>query len=215
MTDLCKSCAHSNWHTYPVLKEDYVRHWQEIRKGYRDIKPYMILAFKCAKRCMLTFKGVRKDVTECKRYLHETEQQRLTAIRHVSKVHRKSYEECIKETMVKMEDVTEYVAPTMLKTHGNIVILLPNEEDEGCGYRRSAKDTPFGRSTTEFFVAFKKDKFKRKYTMNKTTFKKCVEEWGDDSDTWANHELKLKVLAMVVRGDEKQVIFGEPLPFKA
>lgn len=198
--DQCARCIYANWGFYEVYNKDLYDKFHILK-----LKAFCLTVF-----CFKQFKRKRKAQTDCKDFV-DINTADLTTGRVIGSKHR-TYKNAKVIALVKTEQISEFILPPMLETHGSIIRLLPNEDDsKHCGYVRSAKDTPFNRPTVEFYVEFRKDKFRKKYTMNKTTFRKCASIWGDDSDDWVNKELELKAVDQMVRGELRKVIYGEPL----
>lgn len=49
------------------------------------------------------------------------------------------------------------------------------------------------------------------WTLNKTTLRKIINKWGDETKKWIGKKIKLKKVKVLVRGEEKESIIGEPL----
>ncbi len=105
--------------------------------------------------------------------------------------------------MPKMSDFDEYLNSTMVET-GDIVVLL-NE-----GEFIPAEDTTFNRTVFQISVRIPDNRIKT-WTMNKTTQKRLIAAYGDESSQWVNKPVKLEILKQNVRGDMKNVLYGFPV----
>jgi len=74
---------------------------------------------------------------------------------------------------------------------------------------RSAEETPFGRPTIEIPVRLPDGREKR-WTMNKTTLKRLMGAWGNDTATWINKKVRIRKAKQNIRGVLKDVLYGEP-----
>ena len=53
------------------------------------------------------------------------------------------------------------------------------------------------------------------YTPNNTTLKAFVKAWGADSMAWINQRFKVTHVRMMIQGQPKMVIVGEPYTYQA
>jgi hypothetical protein len=53
-----------------------------------------------------------------------------------------------------------------------------------------------------------------RWTLNGTTSDRCREAWTADGDLWENKVLKVKKSKQVIRGEEKDVLYGVPFSEK-
>jgi len=51
----------------------------------------------------------------------------------------------------------------------------------------------------------------RTWTMNNTTWDRCVDAFGENPDGWLGRKITVDVQMMSVRGEAKKVIFGVPV----
>jgi len=51
---------------------------------------------------------------------------------------------------------------------------------------------------------------RKTWTPNKTTLKKLAAQFGDETDDWQGRKVKLTTARQNVRGEIKNVIYGEP-----
>jgi len=54
----------------------------------------------------------------------------------------------------------------------------------------------------------------RTWTMNNTTWDRCVDAFGSNPEGWLGRKLTIDVQMMSVRGETKKVIFGAPVAQK-
>jgi hypothetical protein len=47
--------------------------------------------------------------------------------------------------------------------------------------------------------------------MNRTTQKACRAKWGDDTANWVGKKVRVRKVRQPVRGELKDVLFGEPI----
>lgn len=101
-----------------------------------------------------------------------------------------------------MSDHEEFLDSTMVDT-GDIVVLL-NE-----GAFKDPEETTLPRVVFQIRVKIP-DGRKKTWTMNKTTRKRLVKAWGDDSEGWINKNVEIKITQQMVAGDMKDVLWGTP-----
>ena len=104
--------------------------------------------------------------------------------------------------MPRVSQLDEYLHAEAVRD-GEIVIIISkpsfiNEEQSA-----------FGRAYFEFSVKTEAGEIKT-YTPNKTTLKKLATTFGDETDNWTGKKIKLSKSRMNVRGENKEVLFGEP-----
>lgn len=102
-----------------------------------------------------------------------------------------------------MSDHEEFLNSTMLE-EGDIVVLL----DEGIF--REPEDTGLQRTVFQISVGLP-DQRNKTWTMNKTTRKRLIEAWGDDSANWVNKKVQIKMTMQNVRGEMRTVLWGYPI----
>lgn len=105
--------------------------------------------------------------------------------------------------MVKISDLDEYL-------HADAVGDDDIIEITGKARYVSAEEAAFGRPYLEIAVKLPNGKTKI-WTPNKTTLKALAKTFGDDADTWIGKQVKLKIAKMNVRGELRDVIYGEPV----
>lgn len=49
------------------------------------------------------------------------------------------------------------------------------------------------------------------WLANQTTIKRLIEAWGDDCDQWVKRQIKIRKMRQMVRGEERDVLYGSPL----
>jgi len=104
--------------------------------------------------------------------------------------------------MVKVK-AGDWLRPGDVKD-GDIVTIV----DEG--KYRSADETPFGREVFEIGVKLPNGEVKT-LTMNRTTQRRCVKAWGDETRNWVRRKLRIELREQNVRGVMKTVIYGVPI----
>ncbi len=102
-----------------------------------------------------------------------------------------------------MSDHEEFLNSTMLE-EDDIVVLL----DEGTF--REPEDTGLQRTVFQISVGLP-DQRNKTWTMNKTTRKRLIEAWGDDSANWVNKKVQIKMTMQNVRGEMRTVLWGYPV----
>jgi len=98
---------------------------------------------------------------------------------------------------------SDYLKANDVKS-GDVVVIL-NE-----GEVREA-DFGTGKARTVFEVEVEHDKKRKTWTMNKTTIKKIIEGFGEDTKAWVGKRVKLDLVKTNVKGNVKDSIIGEPL----
>ena len=102
------------------------------------------------------------------------------------------------ESMPVVNIPEEYLDARMVKTGDIITIAGPHIE-------KSAEETPFGRPTIEVPVILPNGT-RVNYTINKTSLKRIMEAYGNNSDYWVGKKLKIELIKQNVRGQIKDVI---------
>lgn len=51
---------------------------------------------------------------------------------------------------------------------------------------------------------------RKKMSVNKTSLRKIMEAWGDESDDWKGKNLKVKVIEQQAFGELKKILYVEP-----
>lgn len=101
-----------------------------------------------------------------------------------------------------MSDHEEFLDSTMIENEKTIVLLNDGEFKE-------PEETGLSRTVFQIKVQIP-DGRKKTWTMNKTTRKKLAKSWGDDSTNWVNRKVRIRISPQNVRGEIKDVIYGEP-----
>ena len=104
--------------------------------------------------------------------------------------------------MVKISDLDEYLHADATGD-GDII------EITGKARSISEEESVFGRSYIEVPVKLSDGKSKV-WTPNKTSLKALAKVFGDDADLWVGKKVKLAVARQNVRGEMKDVLYGEP-----
>jgi len=102
-----------------------------------------------------------------------------------------------------MSDHEEFLNSTMLEE--NDIVVLLNE-----GEFREPEDTGLQRTVFQISVGLP-DQRTKTWTMNKTTRKRLIEAWGDDSANWVNKKVQIKMTMQNVRGEMRTVLWGYPV----
>lgn len=103
--------------------------------------------------------------------------------------------------MVRISDLDEYLHADAAE-NGDVV------EITGKARYISSEESTFGRSYLEIPVRLANGKSKI-YTPNKTTLKRLAKAFGDDADMWIGKKVKLEIVKQNVRGEMRDVIYGE------
>ena len=95
--------------------------------------------------------------------------------------------------------------------------LKPNDVNDGDiitvideGRKRDANETPFKRAVFEIPVRLPSGEQKI-WTMNRTTQRRCIAAWGNETRNWIGKRLRIKLKEQNVKGVMKTVIYGFPL----
>ena len=98
------------------------------------------------------------------------------------------------DNFLKASDVEE---------HGEIVKIL--QDGELYTFEKN------NRTVMKFPVEFVSDGTKKVWTTNNTSLKRLAKAWGEDTKDWTFPcYAKMKIAAMMVQGDLKDVVFGYP-----
>jgi len=104
--------------------------------------------------------------------------------------------------MVKISEMDEFLHADAVED-GEIV------EITGKARRISAEESAFDRAYLELPVKLASGQPKI-WTPNKTSLKLLAKAFGDDADFWVGKKVKLMISHQNVRGEMKDVIYGEP-----
>jgi hypothetical protein len=104
--------------------------------------------------------------------------------------------------MVKISEMDEFLHADAVED-GEIV------EITGKARRVSAEESAFDRAYLELPIKLSGGQSKI-WTPNKTTLKLIAKAFGDDADFWVGKKVKLMISHQNVRGEMKDVIYGEP-----
>lgn len=77
-------------------------------------------------------------------------------------------------------------------------------------YVRSAEESKFGRMRGYVVVRLVRTGEIYTWGMNTTTWDRCVDSFGEDSALWKGKKVKIKKMPQVVRGENREVLFGVP-----
>jgi len=105
--------------------------------------------------------------------------------------------------MVNLSDEDEYITADMVRAHGKTIQIT--------GDCKSQTFEQHQRTVFVWPIKFVKDDFgPKKWIANKTTQKRMRKAWGDNTEKWPYPEtyVELKILTMLVGGNEKEVLFG-------
>lgn len=106
------------------------------------------------------------------------------------------------KTVVKISDLDEYLHADAIKEGDAIEIA-------GKARYVSSEEAAFGRPYLEMPVKLMNGK-SRIWTPNKTTLKRLAKAYGDDTDSWVGKRVKLTITKQNVRGEMRNVIYGQP-----
>lgn len=105
--------------------------------------------------------------------------------------------------MPVMSDFEQFLNSTMLD-EGDIIELLD------AGTFREPEDTGLQRRVFQIEVGLP-DKRHKTWTMNRTTQKRLISAYGDDSANWVGKKVLIKMTEQNVRGEMRTVIWGYPI----
>jgi hypothetical protein len=77
-------------------------------------------------------------------------------------------------------------------------------------YIRSAEDSKFGRMRGYAVVRLVRTGDLYTWGFNTTTWDRLIDAFGEDSALWKGKRVKIKKLAQVVRGENREILFGTP-----
>lgn len=80
----------------------------------------------------------------------------------------------------------------------------------GKPYIVPAEETKWGKPRGRAVVKLPNGE-RRTWTMNNTTWDRCVSVFGVDPEKWVGKKVKLDVQMMSVRGEPRKVLFGVPV----
>lgn len=77
-------------------------------------------------------------------------------------------------------------------------------------YVKSEEESKFGRQRG--YAAVRLIRTGEEYTwgMNSTTWDRLIDGFGEDSALWVNKKVKVKLDRQMIRGEDKQIIYGMP-----
>lgn len=104
--------------------------------------------------------------------------------------------------MVKISDLDEYLHADVIED-GDII------EITGKARSVSEEESAFGRSYIEVSVKLPDGKSKV-WTPNKTSLRALAKVFGDDADLWIGKKVQMAIERQNVRGEMKDVLYGEP-----
>ncbi len=99
------------------------------------------------------------------------------------------------EQYLKAEDIAQL---------GNVAVVV------GEGKWLKAEDTGFDNDVLQIPVEFE-GKGIREWTLNFTSLKAMVNAYGDETKNWVGKGVHFEVVAQMVAGKKKQVLYGEPI----
>jgi len=74
----------------------------------------------------------------------------------------------------------------------------------------SAEQTKWGKAQGQVKVKQPNGEVRR-WTMNNTTFDRCIDAFGASPSGWVGKKIRIEVLSQPVRGETKQVYYGHPV----
>jgi len=104
--------------------------------------------------------------------------------------------------MVKISDLDEYLHADAVED-GDII------EITGKARRITEEESAFGRAYLEMSIKLPSGESKI-WTPNKTSLRSLAKSFGDDADHWIGKKVKINIAHQNVRGEMKDVIYGEP-----
>ncbi len=106
--------------------------------------------------------------------------------------------------MPNLSDFEDYLKADMVEKDDLIELL-------DSGVIIPAEETRFKRTQFQINVMLPGQNFKI-WTMNKTTMRNLAKEWGDDTENWVGHYVRVDKVPTNVRGVMKDVLYGHPAP---
>lgn len=103
--------------------------------------------------------------------------------------------------MVKISDMEDYLHAYAIE-NGEVI------EITGKPNYISSEDAAYGRPYLEIPVKLADGKTKI-WTPNKTTLKRLAKAYGDEADEWIGKKVQLEIVKMNVRGEMRDVIYGQ------
>jgi hypothetical protein len=107
-----------------------------------------------------------------------------------------------KNKMPRVSDLDEYLHAEVVRD-GDVITITGkaryvNVEESlfGKPYLEIPIETPGGETKT--------------WTPNKTTLKNLAKQYGDETDLWIGKKIKLTIARQNVRGEMRDVLYGEP-----
>lgn len=100
---------------------------------------------------------------------------------------------------IQKKTIIPFLTPQNVKD-GDVVVIKSEGE---------LVDTPSGVKRYRFEV--EKDGQPYLWTMNQNTVNRLVDSFGDETENWVNKQVKLRLALVLVRGQEKLSIVGEPV----
>lgn len=102
-----------------------------------------------------------------------------------------------------MSDHDEFLNSTMVEENDIIVLL-----DEGVF--RDPEDTGLQRTVFQITISLP-DKRRKTWTCNKTSRKRFIKAWGDDSANWVGKQVRITMTNQNVRGEMRDILWGWPV----
>jgi hypothetical protein len=107
----------------------------------------------------------------------------------------------VKNEMPKVSDLDDYLHAEAVK-EGDVIKI------DGKARLISAEESNFSKPYFEIPILTPDGEHKT-WTPNKTTLKALAKVYGDDTDLWQGKLVKLSKARMNIRGEMKDVLFGE------
>ena len=105
--------------------------------------------------------------------------------------------------MVRISDLDEYLRASVVE-EGDVIMITGKARYVG------VEESAFGRAYLEIPVKLSSGKTKI-WTPNKTTLKRLARVFGDDTDTWDGKQVRITIAKQNVRGEMRDVLYGEPV----
>jgi hypothetical protein len=102
-----------------------------------------------------------------------------------------------------MSDHDEFLNSTMVKENDIIVLL-----DEGAF--RDPEETGLQRVVFQIKIGLP-DQRQKIWTANKTSRKRFIKAWGDDSANWVGKRVRITITNQNVRGEMRDILWGWPI----
>lgn len=99
--------------------------------------------------------------------------------------------------------------PPYLKPHhvqnDDLIVILEKP------YVKDAEESQFGRDRGYAVIKVARTDALYTWGMNGTTWDRCLDAFSDNENMWIGKQVKIKLQATNIRGEDKMVIYGVPV----